>query len=135
MEGDDEMVAKTRCEGIYIAIESMAYTKYEDIPEYKEIFVHGFEHIKIDKVDKYIIIGCSSVELCENDKLFNFWSIKFLNEEIEKENIEIKVWSFMTLVKKTLFKKIRALFVVEYNNLIRNVMFYFLIVVFYENYF
>ena len=48
--------------------------KNKDIPENKEIFVHGFKHNKTDKVDNYILIKCESDKLYENDKLFNFWS-------------------------------------------------------------
>ena len=59
--------------------------KNEDISENKEIFIYGFKHVKTDKVDNYIIIGCESDELCENDKLFNFWSNILINEGIRKE--------------------------------------------------
>ena len=54
------MVVKRRFERIQNAKDSMAYTKYEDIPENKEIFVYGFKHFKTDKADNYIIIGCKS---------------------------------------------------------------------------
>ena len=58
-------------------------------------------------------------------------------KEIEKRDSKIPGWSFLTSVKETPFLKTRALFVVEYNNLIRNVMLnylYYLIVVFYKKF-
>ena len=33
-----------------------------------------------------------SNELYENDKLFNFWSNKFINNEIEKRDFQITGW-------------------------------------------
>ena len=82
----DKLVAKTRFERIIIAIETMNYTKYEDIPENKEMIICGFKPIKINKIDNFIIFGCESGELSEKDKLRNSWSNKFINEEIKKEN-------------------------------------------------
>ena len=64
--------------------------KNEDVPENKEIFVYGFRHIKTGKIDKYIIIGFELDELYENDKLFNFWSIKFIKKEMEMRNLKKK---------------------------------------------
>ena len=52
---------------------SKSYMKNENITENKEVFVHGFKHIKTDKVDNYILIGCKSDDIYENDKLFIFW--------------------------------------------------------------
>ena len=76
-----------------------SYIEYEDIPENKEIFVYGFKHVKTDKFDNYILIGCKSDELYEQNNLFNFWSNKIINKEKEKRDFKITGWSFMTLVK------------------------------------
>ena len=86
-----------------------AYMKYDDTPENKEIFIYEFEHIKTDKIDNYILIGCESDELHENDKLFNFWSNKIINEEIKMRIFQITGWYFMTLVKRTNFFKIQGI--------------------------
>ena len=70
------------------------------------------KHIKTDKIDKFILIGCEADDLCENDKLLNFWSNKFLNKEAETEmrNFKKKTgWSFMTLVKRGNFYKIQGI--------------------------
>ena len=85
MKEDDKMVEKRRFERIYDAIETMSYTKYENISENKEIFIYGLKHIKTDKINNYILIGCESDKLFENINLFNFWSNKFINKEIEKK--------------------------------------------------
>ena len=77
------MVEKRRFERIHIAIETMTYTKYKDFFENKEIFVYGFKHMKTDKVDIYILLGCASDELHERDKVFYFWSSKCKNKGIE----------------------------------------------------
>ena len=61
------------------------------------------------KIDNYVIFGCESDELFENDKLFNFWSNKFINEGIEKRNFQITGWSFMTLVNRNNFFKIQGI--------------------------
>ena len=71
------MGVKIRFERIYNMIEYISYLKSEDFPETKEMSVYGFKHIKTDKVNKYILLGCESDELYEIDKLF--WSKKFLN--------------------------------------------------------
>ena len=84
MKEDYKMIVKRRFERIYNAIETMTYTKYEDISENNEIFIYGFKHVKTDKIDNYKLIGCESDELYENDKLFNFWSNKYINEDIQK---------------------------------------------------
>ena len=82
--------------------------KNEDIFENKGFFIYGFEHVKTDKIDIYILIECESDELYENDKLFNFWSNKFINKELEIRNFKLTVWSFMTLVKRNNFFKFQS---------------------------
>ena len=62
MKKDNKMVVKRRFERINIMMESKSYVKNEVISENTEIFVYGFKHIKTDKIDKYIIIGCESEE-------------------------------------------------------------------------
>ena len=109
MKEDYKMIEKRRFERIYNALETMTYTKYEDIPENKEIFIYGFKHVKTDKIDNFILIGCESDELFENDKLFNFWSNKFINNEIEKRDFQITGWPFMTLVRRNNFFKIQGI--------------------------
>ena len=94
-----KMVVKRCFERIYNMMECKSYMKTEDIPENKEIFVYGFKHIKTDKVFNYISIGCESDEIYEKNKLFNFWSNKFINKEIEIRNFKTTGWFFMTLVK------------------------------------
>ena len=84
-------------------MECKSYMKNKDVPENKEIFFYGFKHIKTDKIDNYILIGCESDELYEIIKLFNFSSNKFINREIEMRNFEITAWSFVTLVKRKNF--------------------------------
>ena len=79
MKEDYKMVVKRRFEGIYNARKTMTDTKYEDIPEKKEIFIYGFKQIKTDKSDNNLLIGCKSDDLFENDKLFNIWSIKSIS--------------------------------------------------------
>ena len=81
-------------------IECKSYIKHEEIPENKEIFIDGFEDIKTEKIDNYILIGCESDELFENDKLFNFWSNKFINKEREMRSFKITGWSFVTVVTR-----------------------------------
>ena len=103
MKNIDKMFVKRRFERIYNAIETVNCTKYEDFFENKQIFVYGFKHKKTDQIDKYILIGCESDELFENDRLFNFWSDKFINEEIQKRNFKITGWPFMTLVERNNF--------------------------------
>ena len=86
------MVVKRRFGTIHFAIESRAYTKYEVITENDEVFIYGFKHIEIDKVDNFILIVCKSDELYENDKLFNIWSNKSIYEEIDMKNYRITGW-------------------------------------------
>ena len=51
MKEDYKMVEKRRFERIYNAMETMTYTKNEDISENKEIFIYGFKHVKTDKIN------------------------------------------------------------------------------------
>ena len=108
MKEDDKIVVKTQFERINNSMECKSHNKYEDFPEYKEIFIYGSKHVKTDKFDNYILIGCQSDELFENDKLFIFWSNKFRNEEIEMRNFDLTGWSFLTLVKRNNFFKGRG---------------------------
>ena len=96
-----------RFERIYNLMECKPYIKNEDNPENKEIFVHGSKHTETDKLDNYILIGCESDELYENEIPFNFWSNNFIKKEIEKNEFKITGWSFIALVKTTNFNKIR----------------------------
>ena len=57
MKEDYKMVEKRQFERINDMKTHKSYTKYEDIPEIKEIFVYGYKHIKTDKIDNYILIG------------------------------------------------------------------------------
>ena len=109
MKEDNKMVGKRRFERIYNAIESVTYKNYEDIPENKVIFNYGFKHVKTDKIDNYILIGCDFDELFENDKLFNFWCNKLINKEIEQRYFQITGWPFITLVKRNNFFKIQGI--------------------------
>ena len=109
MKEDYKMVEKRRFERINDIMEYKSYIKYEDIPENKEIFIYGFKRVKTDKIDNHILIGCGSDELFENDKLFNFWSNKFINTEIEKRDFQITGWPFMTLVRRNNFFKIQGI--------------------------
>ena len=109
MEEVYKMLVKRHFERLYNMMECKPYIKSEDFPENKEIFVYGFKHGKTGKIDNYILIGCESDELFENDKLFNFWSNKCMNKEIEMRNFKITGWLFMTLVKRNNFFKIQSL--------------------------
>ena len=110
MEEDNKMIKQRRFERIYnMMMDFKTYIKYEDIPENKEIFIYSFKHIKTDKVDNYILIASESDELHENDKLFNFWSNKLINKEIENRNFKLTGWPFMTLVKRNNFFKIQGI--------------------------
>ena len=107
---DNKMFINRRFERIRnMMLDCKSYTNNEDIPENKEIFVYRFKHVKTDKVDNYILIGCESDELFENDKLFNFWSNKLINKEIENRNFRLTGWPFMTLVKRNNFFKIQGI--------------------------
>ena len=110
MKEDNKMIVQRRLERIFIMMmDCKSYTKNEDTSENKEIFVYGFKHVKTDKVDNFILIGCGSDVLYENDKLFNFWSNKVINKEIENRDFKWTGWPFMTLVKKNNFFKIQGL--------------------------
>ena len=63
MKEDDNMVVKRRFEKIKKMMECKSYMKNEDIPENKEIFVYGFIHIKTDKIDNFILVGCQSDDI------------------------------------------------------------------------
>ena len=92
---------KNRCfERLYNIIACKSYRKHEAVPKNKEMFVYGFKHFKLDKVGICILFSCESDELNQNDKLLNFWSDKFINEELEKGNFKITGWLFMTYVKR-----------------------------------
>ena len=109
MKEDEEIVEKRRFERINDIITCISYIKYEDFPENKEIFIYGFTPVKTDKIDNYVLIECDSDELYEDDKLFNFWSNKFINKEMEMRNFKITGWPFMTLVKRNNFFKIQGI--------------------------
>ena len=110
MKEDYKMVVKRRFERIYnMMMDFKTYIKYEDIPENKEIFIYSFKHVKTDKIDNYILIASESDELHENDKLFNIWSNKLINKEIENRIFKLTGWPFMTLVKRNNFFKIQSI--------------------------
>ena len=107
---DDKMIVKRRFERIFnLMMDCNSYIKNEDISENKEIFIYGFKHVKTDKIDNYILIGCESDELFENDKLFIFWSNNFINEEVQKRKFKMTGWPFMTLVKRNNFFKVQGI--------------------------
>ena len=54
--------------------------KCKVLHENKEIYVFGFKPIKTDKLDHYILIGCESVKIFENNKQFIFWCNIFKKE-------------------------------------------------------
>ena len=121
MTVEKPMIEKRPSERIKDMTSCKPYTKSQDIPENKKIFINGFKHNETDKIDNYIIIGCESDELYEKDKLFNFWSTNFINKEIEMRKLEITGLIFMTLVKRNkFFEKSRPVFVIEHINLISN---------------
>ena len=109
MKEDYKMVVKRRFERIRNMMDYKSYTKNEDIPENKEIFIYSFKHVKTEKVNNYILIACESDELHENDKLFNIWSNKLINKEIENRDFKLTGWPFMTLVKRNNFFKIQGI--------------------------
>ena len=110
MKEDNKMIVQRRLERIFnMMMDCKSYTKNEDISENKEIFVYGFKHVKTDKVDNFILIGCGSDVLYEHDKLFNFWSNKFINKELENRDFKMTGWPFMTLVKRNNFFKIQGI--------------------------
>ena len=105
----DKMVVKRRFERLYVFMEVNSYTIYEELREDKGMFNYGFKHIKTNKVDSYIRVRCESDEFCETDKLFNFSTNKYINEEIEMRSFKITEWSFMTLVKRNNFFKSQSI--------------------------
>ena len=109
LKAEIPMTENRRFERISKIVACKSYTKQEDVPENEEIFFYGFKHIKSDIIINYIIFGCESDELSENDKLSNFWSNKFINKEIEMRTFNITGWSFMTLVKRNNFFKIQSI--------------------------
>ena len=110
MKEDNKMIVKRRFKRIRnMMLDFKSYIKYEDIPENKEIFIYSFEPVQTDKVDNYILIASESDELHENDKLFNIWSNKLINKEIENRNFKLTGWPFMTLVKRNNFFKIQGI--------------------------
>ena len=109
MKKDDKNVVKGRFERIYNMMDCNSYIKNEDVPENKEISLHGFKHVETDKIDNYILLGCQSDELYEKDNIFNFWSNKITNRKIEVRFFKITGWSFMTLVKRNKFFKIQGI--------------------------
>ena len=107
---DYKMVVKIRSERIhYTMMDCKTYTKNENIPENKEIFIYSFKHVKTDKVDNYVFIGSESDVLFENNKLFNFWYNKFKIKEIESRDFKLTEWLFMTLVKRNNVFKIQGI--------------------------
>ena len=109
MKEDYKTIVKRRFERIHNMMECKLYMKNEDIPENKEIFDYGFKHIKTDKIDIYILFGCHSDEIFENEKLFNFWTIKFIIREMELRVFKITGWPFMTFGKRNKFFKIQSI--------------------------
>ena len=110
MKEDYKMVEKRRFERIRnMMLDFKSYTKNEDIIENNEIFIYSFKPVKTDKVDNYVLIGSESDELQENDKLFNIWSNKFINKEIENRNFRLSGWPILSLVKRNNFFKIQGI--------------------------
>ena len=110
MKEDEKMVVKRCFERIYnMMLDFKSYIKYEDIPENKEIFIYSFKPVQTNKVENYILTASESDELHEYDKLFNIWSNKLINKEIENRNFKVTGWPFMTLVKRNNFFKIQGI--------------------------
>ena len=109
MKEDNKLIIKRRFERIRNMMDYESYTKNEDIPENKEIFISSFKYVKTEKVNFYILIACESDELHENDKLFNIWSNKLINKDIENRDFKLTGWLFMTLVKRNNFFKIQGI--------------------------
>ena len=86
-------------------MECKSYIENQIISEFKEILFSGFKHIKTDKIDKFILFGCESDELYENNERFKLWSNNFMNAEIQKRKIKITGWPIMNLVKRNNFFK------------------------------
>ena len=109
MKEDYKMIKQRRFERIRNMMDYKLYTKNENIPENKEIFIYSLKPVETDKVDNYILIASESDELHENDKLFNIWSNKIINKEIENRNFKLTGWPFMTLIKRNNFFKIQGI--------------------------
>ena len=117
------MIEIRRFERINDMIAWKTYIQNEMLRENKEFYIYGFKYIKTDEFDNYILIGCESDDLYESDNLFNFWSNKFINKEIEIGDFTKTGWFFITLVKRNnVFQKSEHMLVVEYKNLIRIVV-------------
>ena len=80
--------------------------KHEDNPA--NMFIYRFKHIKKDKIVDFFLFGCESNELFENDKLFKFWSKKFIIKGIGKRDFKITGWSLKTLLKRNNFFDIQS---------------------------
>ena len=110
MKEDDKMVVKRRFERIYnMMLDFKSYIKYEDLPENKGIIIYSFKPVQTNKVENYILIASESDELHENDKIFNIWSNKLINKEIENRNFKLTGGPFMTLVKRNNFFEIHCI--------------------------
>ena len=106
MKENHKMIVKRRFERIYnMMLDFKSYSKNEDIPENKEVFIYSFKPVQTNKVENYILMASESDELHENDKLFNIWSNKLINKEIENRNFKLTGWPFITLVKRNNFFK------------------------------
>ena len=103
MTVENPMIENRRFEKKNNMIACTSYIRNYDVPENKEIFIYGFKHVKTDKIDNYILIRCQSDEFYQNIKLFDFWSNKFINEEIQKRDFKTPEWSLMILVKRKNF--------------------------------
>ena len=99
------MIEKKRFERKNDMIACKLYMKHEDVLENKEIFFYGYKHVKPNKIDTYILIGCQSHELYEKDKLFTFCCNYFISKEIERKKLKITGWSSATLVNRKNFFK------------------------------
>ena len=104
MKEDDQLAVKRRFERIRKMMEIISYTNYEEIPEKKTRYLF-LDSNKLKQI-KSITISYSVVRRMKwkkNNKLFNFWSIKFIIKEIQKRDFKITLSSFMTLVNKNIF--------------------------------
>ena len=102
------MIENRRFERINDMIAYKSYMKHEDMSENEVIFAYGFQHIKTDKIDKYILIGFDLDEIHEKDRVFNFSSEKIINEEIEMRDFKITERPFLVLVKNNNASKIQS---------------------------
>ena len=106
---NDKTFAERRFERINNMVAAKACINKKDLLENKKIFIYGFKHIKTDKIDNYIFFGCESDVFNENNKLFNFWSNKFVNKQIEMSDFKTTRWPFLTLVKRNNIFKIESI--------------------------